>query len=286
VNRGSGLPRPMSWTMKRGSADPTLGDAPTARRGYWLYLRGYFDALRRTHGAVAVQIMTDLITNAGVAQHNWTAGDGGIVTLDRGWALFSVRECAARLDRSPSMVHRVFRRLVQDGHVSVVKMGRRLKRRKGTSPTIVSVSRYDDFSNATARARIVFETSTGTEGRMLKVKHHLGDDSLSSPLTEANDVLAYYEDVVAPARNPADALNTISAALAGGHSPSSLKASAKVYVEMLTARSERHRMPPEHFYLCHERDVFQCSTAIRDAVSSDSRIIEHRGAILQSGRAG
>jgi DNA-binding transcriptional regulator YhcF (GntR family) len=204
--------------------------------------------------------MVDLISNAGVTTHTWAARDGSTGELERGWTLFSVRECARRLGRSATTVHRVFRKLVESGHIQVVKKGRRLKHGQGTAPTIVKITRFDEFSSQSVAARYTFETSLGTKERMNKESHLQRENELS-PMNDlrldpsarhasaADDVLKCYGRWITNPRDRAAAVKAIESALSAGHSAESLIAAADRYAAAVLDRNEYHRMPPEHFFV-------------------------------------
>lgn len=114
----------------------------TGRAGFFKYQRNAIDRVQDEDGAVAVQVFLTLLANARIETGIVRRGGVDLVLL-RGHALFSVRTFAEKLKRSPSAVHRAMKTLVTIGEIQLIEAGRRLKRGRGTLPTIVKITNFE-----------------------------------------------------------------------------------------------------------------------------------------------
>lgn len=138
------------------------------RSGYFTIPRAKRAQLRDDFGPAAVELFTMLLEDARVEP--MTVQRNGVkLDIPRGGTLFSTRSAEKRLGRKRSTVHRALVNLRKCGEIVCETMGRKMKRGRGTLPTVVRLVHFESYRYSSDRARHAFGTwSEALERRLVE----------------------------------------------------------------------------------------------------------------------
>jgi len=159
------------------------------------------------------------------------------------------------LDRTPSKIQRAFRALVKAGELVVLESNRRLKRGKGTAPTVLRITNYETYCFTAAEARYHFKASGGTKERTEEKESRLEKGSLrdcGKNLEEipeaARDVMNSVRNNFAPSRRLGKALEIIAAELNRGATRAQMERAAISYRRACLDQGLPSSAVPEIFF--------------------------------------